>query len=191
MCNISLIIGLVIAAESTFLVAMGFIFASVATGSNPFTSAGSPVLCGVALGLVILTFGLISRVVSLLFFGPCDVVGPCAVASNATRGFVIALLGALTVLGVAIVVATPFSGIPIAGAAVSLTLGLSMLASAFLFAAIVNSLNAFERCLTASTSTSPGIQVATWLAVIAILVTVTVWATGAAGASPGCVGPNC
>lgn len=184
MCRPSLIIGLVIAAQVSFLAAIGFVLGVIVTSSNLFTTGGSPVLLGIALGFVIASAGFIGAALSNL--GPCS-IGTCGRFADQTRALGIALISTLAGFGAAVAVTIVPASVPIAGSIIAAVLAATMAGSAGLFLALLQPLGMLETCQTSTTSAA--FRVAVVLAIVTLIVAFV--AGGLAVGSNPCTGPNC
>lgn len=70
MCDTRVLVGLVIAAEVAFLIALGCVTPAILTSTNFFTSGGSAVLLGIALGGVLTSAGLIGTAITKMGAAP-------------------------------------------------------------------------------------------------------------------------
>jgi hypothetical protein len=177
MCSVPLLLGALLAAQAAYLVALGFVIAAVATGSNPFTSGGSPVLLGTALGF------LAAAVISIGFgasrMGACT-TGRCGAAGSSLMRAFVALEIALVALSAATAIVIVPSAVPFAGAVIAGILAATIAASAILFSNALNDLRTLETCL--ATPPSAADTAATVLGVVIFFVAfVAVAVVGAVG----------
>jgi hypothetical protein len=143
MCNISLVIGLILAAEAATLVTLVLLLAATATSSNPFTSGASPGLLIAGLAAVLIAVGAVSAAV--VHLGSC-LSGPCGSFARLLQVFLGGLIGTLTVIAVAIAVGIVPSAIPFAGSVVVAALAIAVGLTGILWPVAAEFLRRLDMC---------------------------------------------
>lgn len=188
MCDIPLLIGLVLAGETTFLAAAACILGVVLTSSNPFTAGGSPILVAVAIGLILASVVLMNLVVAAL--NNCGSgSGGCAQFASRVRGFAIALAVTLTAMAVTTAFMLPVLAIPFGGSAAAIILAATMIAAAVSFAVIADALRSLELCVRGANTVASAVVLA--ISVVGVVVGMLVSGSIFLPGGPPCTGPNC
>lgn len=187
MCNVPLLIGLVLTAQTTFLAAVGCVLGVVATSSNPFTVGGSPVLIGIA--IVLLAASLLSAGALAANLANCG-GGGCTIFADRARALAISLTILLTAMAATTALMLPALVVPFGGSIVAGVLAGTMIASAIAFTVLVDALRSLERCLT--TVNTAASTIALVLSIIGIAVTMVVGSLSVTNSeSSPCTGPRC
>jgi hypothetical protein len=179
-------IGLVLAAQTTYLAAVGCVLGVVGTSSNPFTLGGSPVLIAVAIALLAASF--VSAGAVGVNLGNCS-RGGCAIFANRARALVVALTFLLTGMAATTALMLPALVVPFGGSVVAGVLAGTLIASAVAFTVLVDALRSLELCETAANSAS---TIAMAISVIGILVALIVASVAVTSSqAPPCTGLKC
>ncbi|HEX9390902.1 MAG TPA: hypothetical protein VF928_06290 [Usitatibacteraceae bacterium] len=166
MCNIPLLYGLLIAAESALIAALIPLGLAVGLGTNPFTSPLAPALVIVAL----VFFGVAQTAIgaAIAACGPCTGTGACGTTGELLRAFLAGIFLSITALVAAGIIVLAVSALPWAG---SIAVGIVAIACAAIIPlvplAAIN-LGRLEVCRTGLA----GSVAATVVVVLAILVAV-------------------
>jgi hypothetical protein len=163
MCDTNSAMAAFLAAQASFLVALGFVGSAILTSSNPFTSGGSPALLGIALGALAIAFSSIGFAISRTT--GCA-IQPCVGAGSAVMRSLVGLEIALGAMGFATAATIAPSAIPFAGAVLAAILAGTLGASTGLFQVAYLDLLALETCRAAPRT--PADDAAGWLAPIVI-----------------------
>lgn len=177
MCDFNRISGLIIGAQSAYLVSLGIVAAVIIFGSNPFTSAANIPAMVIAATAAATAAGLIAG--AIVELDHCA-SGPCAPSVGKLRRSLVALAATFaaysaSLAGLALVAGVPFLGSAVAAALLAWAI---MVTTAFAAIATVDFVGAVQDFNTCLRQSDPGrnndgtTTAIAWLGILVIAVTI-------------------
>lgn len=177
MCNIPLLLGLLIAAESALIAALVPLGIAVIGGNSPFTSPASPALVTVA--LVFLGLAQTAVGAAIAACGPCTGTGACGSTGELLRAFLAGIFLSVSALVIAAIIVVFPSAFPWAGSIAVAIVAIACAAIIPMVPIAATNLARLEACITGLTRSAAATVVVVLAVIVAIMSIVIAGAAGA------------